>query len=115
MTTPDIAEQIRNKILEWQKQRYAVVSEQAKQIIVATVSAIYYDPHPGWRLPGGMMPWPSLEEGLSEIQQDAIKKLPEILDTIAENSPDKKSINTFCLLHISQHILNKMCPFDKST
>jgi hypothetical protein len=113
MPTPDIAEQIRNKILEWQKQRAASVSEQAKQIIVATVSAISYDPHPGWRLPGGMMPWPSLDEGLSEVQQDAINKLPEILDEIASQSK-AKNINTFCLLHIAPHILNKMCPFDKA-
>lgn len=109
----DIAEQIRNKIFEWQKQRAASVSEQAKQIIVATVSAVAYDPHPGWRLPSEMMPWPSMQEGLREVQQDAINKIPEILDRIAEQSPDEKTINTFTLLHVAPGILDKMCPFDK--
>jgi hypothetical protein len=71
-----IAEQIRNKILEWQRQTAARVSEQAKQILLAAVSAISYEPYPGWRLPTGMTPWPSMEEGLREIQQDAISKLP---------------------------------------
>lgn len=109
----DIAEEIRNKILAWQKQSAITVSEQAKQIIVATVSAIAYDPHPGWRLPTDMVPWPSAEEGLREVQQDAISKLPEILNDIAAQYPDQKKINTFTLLHVASTILDRMCPFNK--
>jgi hypothetical protein len=110
----DIAEQIRNKILEWQRQNAARVSEQAKQIVLAAVSAISYDPHPGWRLPTGMGPWPSFDEGLREVQQDAISKLPEILDELAEQSPDGKNINAFTALHAAPGILDKICPFDKA-
>ncbi|WP_442754685.1 hypothetical protein ACNHKD_17075 [Methylocystis sp. JAN1] len=109
----DIAEQIRSKILEWQQQRAAVVSEQSKQIIVAAVSAISYDPHPGWRLPVEMTPWPSVGEGLREVQQDAINKLPDLLDEVARLSPRGPSINAFVLLHAASDILDKICPFDK--
>jgi hypothetical protein len=109
----DIAEQIRNKILEWQRQNAARVSEQAKQIVLAAVSAISYDPHPGWRLPTEMTPWPSLDEGLLEVQQDAISKLPEILDELAEKSPDGKNISAFTVLHAAPSILDRICPFDK--
>jgi hypothetical protein len=110
----DIAEQIRSKISEWQQQRAAVVSEQSKQILVAAVSAISYDPHPGWRLPAEMTPWPSVGEGLREVQQDAIDKLPGLLDEIARLSPGGRSINAFVLLHAGAGILDRICPFDKS-
>jgi hypothetical protein len=110
----DIAEQIRSKILEWQNQKGVRVSEQAKQILLAALSAVSYDPHPGWRLPHGIMPWPSMDEGLREIQQDAISKLPEILDSLARQSPDKDNINAFSVLHAASSMLDKFCPFDKS-
>jgi hypothetical protein len=42
----DIAEQIHHQLQIWQKERSACIPEQAKQIIVAAVSAIVYDPHP---------------------------------------------------------------------
>jgi hypothetical protein len=109
----DIAEQIRYEIAGWQRRKNASISEQAQQIIVAAVSAITYDPHPGWRLPTGMQPWPSIETGLREVQLDAIKKLPELLDEIAEKCPGRKNINTFILLHLASGILDKICPFDK--
>jgi hypothetical protein len=111
----DIAEQIRKEIRVWQKQSGASVSEQAQQIIVAAVSAIVYDPQPGWRLPAEMVPWPSLDEGLREVQQDAIKKIPELLDDIVKRSPGDATINTFTLLHYSSNILDRICPFDKSS
>jgi hypothetical protein len=110
---PDIAEQIHLQLHAWQKESGARISEQAKQIIVAAVSAIVYDPHPGWRLPSGMGPWPSKEAGLGEVQQDAINKLPELLDEVARKSPDGKSVNTFMLLHMMAGILDRICPFDK--
>lgn len=109
----DIAEQIHHEMHDWQRRREAGISEQAQQIIVAAVSAIAYDPHPGWCLPSGMEPWPSMEAGLREVQQDAIKKLPELLDEVARKSPDGKNINTFILLHMVSGILDKICPFDK--
>ncbi|TLG73705.1 hypothetical protein [Methylocystis sp. B8] len=110
----DIAEQIRGKILEWQKRNAASVSEQAKQIVLAAVSAISYDPHPDWRLPDDMMPWPSMDQGLLEIQQDAINKLPKILDELAERSPNGKNIDAFTVLHAASTILDRICPFDKA-
>jgi hypothetical protein len=109
----DIAEQIRSEIRAWQKQSGVSVSEQVLQIIVAAVSAIVYDPHPGWRLPTGMGPWPSKDEGLQEVQQDAIKKIPDILSSLARASPGEASINTFTLLHSAADMLAKFCPFDK--
>jgi len=109
----DVAGQIRTKILAWRQQRAADVSEQSKQIIVAAVSAILYDPHPGWRLPTGMTPWPSMGEGLREVQQDAIDKLPELLDEVARLSPGGRTINAFVLLHAVSAILDRICPFDK--
>lgn len=109
----DIAEQIRREIRAWQKQSGVSVSEQVLQIIVAAVSAIVYDPHPGWRLPTGIKPWPSKDEGLQEVQQDAIKKIPDILSSLAGASPGEASINTFTLLHSASDMLAKFCPFDK--
>jgi hypothetical protein len=69
----DIAEQIRNKILEWQRQNAARVSEQAKQIVLAAVSAISYDPHPGWRLPTEMTPWPSWTKVCSRFSKTPLE------------------------------------------
>ncbi len=109
----DITEQIRKEIREWQKQSGVRVPEQVQQILVAAVSAIVYDPHPGWRLPTGMEPWPSKDEGLREIQQDAIKKIPDILVDLAKASPGEAGINTFTLLHSGPNMLEKLCPFDK--
>ena len=54
-----------------------------------------------------------MEDGLREVQQDAINKLPDLLDEIAKNSPNGKNINTFTLLHMMSGILEKICPFDK--
>ena len=110
---PDIAEQIHHEMHAWQRDRSARIPEQAQQIIVSAVSAIIYDPHPGWRLPSHMEPWVSMADGLREVQQDAIKKLPELLDELAQESPDGKNINTFILLHRISGILDKICPFDK--
>jgi hypothetical protein len=110
---PDITEQIHNELHEWQRKRAARIPEQAQQIIVAAVSAIIYDPYPGWCLPSGMEPWPSMEAGFREIQQDAIKKLPMLLDEVAEKSPGGTNINTFTLLHLISSILDKICPFAK--
>lgn len=62
-----------------------------------------------------MTPWPSVDEGLREVQQDAISKLPEILDELAEQSPDGKNINAFTVLHAAPCILDKIRPFDKAT
>lgn len=79
----DIAEQIHDQVQAWQGRRSARVPEQAQQVIIAAVSAIVYDPYPGWRLPGGMDFWTSMEDGLREVQHDAINKLPVRLDEIA--------------------------------
>ncbi len=94
MSTPDIAEQIRSKIQEWQAQRDALVSEQAKQIIIAAVSAILYDPHPGWRLPDEMTPWPSQEEDCARFNRTRSTrfrifsmKLPRTLRSPASSIP----------------------------
>lgn len=115
MPSPDIAEQIRRRISEWQSNSDATVSEQAMQIVIAAVSAIVYDPHPRWRLPREMMPFPSADAHLREIQQDAIEKIPEVLDEIRMKSGSKHAINTFDMLHLSSDILQKVCPFDKSS
>jgi hypothetical protein len=109
----DIAEQIREVIRAWQKQSGVSVSEQALQIIVAAVSAIVYDPHPDWRLPEGIFPWPTKGQGLEEVQQDAIKNLQELLNELAEKSPGEAKINTFTLLHEASNMLDRICPFDK--
>jgi hypothetical protein len=110
----DIAEQIDHQLQIWQKERSARIPEQAKQIIVAAVSAIVYDPHPGWRLPGAMGFSLSMDEGLREVQQDAINKLPALLDEVANGSPDRTNINTFVLLHMMSGITERICPFDKT-
>lgn len=109
----DIAEQIHHEMHEWQRSRAARIPEQAQQIVVAAVSAISYDPHPGWRLPSGMEPFPTMDAGLREVQQDALKKLPELLDEVAGKSPGGKNINTFTLLHLMSSTLDKICPFRK--
>lgn len=109
----DIAEQIRSEIRAWQKQSGVSISEQVLQIIVAAVSAIVYDPHPGWRLPAGVLPWPSEGDALQEIQQDAIRKLPGVFVQLAEKSSGGLHINTFTLLHEASNILDEICPFDK--
>jgi hypothetical protein len=109
----DIAEQIREEIRAWQKQSGVTISEQALQIIVAAVSAIVYDPHPDWRLPEGIWPWPSKDQGLEEVQQDAIRNLQGILVELASKSPGATNINTFTLLHEASNILDRICPFDK--
>jgi hypothetical protein len=109
----DIAEQIHHEMYEWQRTRSARIPEQAQQIVVAAVSAITYDPHPGWHLPSGMEPYPSMETGLQEVQQDAIKKLPKLLDEVAEKSPGGRNVNTFTLLHLLSGILDRICPFNK--
>ena len=109
----DIAQQIHHKIREWQRKKAAGIPEQSQQIIVAAVSAIAYDPHPGWCLPSGVAPNPSMETGLREVQQDPIKKLPELLDEVAKASPGGKNIYTFTLLHLTSSILDRICPFNK--
>jgi hypothetical protein len=110
---PDIAEQIHHQLQAWQKARSARIPEQALQIIVGAISAIVYDPHPGWRLPSQMGPNLSMSDGLREVQQDAINKLPEFLDDVAQKSPDGKNINTFVLLHRMSGLLDEFCPFAK--
>jgi hypothetical protein len=109
----DIAEQIQHQLHAWQIRRSARIPEQAQQVVIAAVSAIVYDPHPGWRLPSGMGFWISMEDGLREVQQDAINKLPDLLDEIAMSSPDGKNIDTFTLLHRMSGVLDRICPFDK--
>jgi hypothetical protein len=54
-----------------------------------------------------------MEDGLREVQQDAINKLPDLLDDIAKNFPDGKNIDTFTMLHRMGGILDRICPFDK--
>jgi hypothetical protein len=112
-TVADIAEKIHAEISKWQSCAGGRISEQGKQIIVAAVSAIVYDPHPGWRFPSGMEPWPTLEDALVEVQQDAISKLGPALDQIAARSPDGKTINTFEMLHSFHDTLQVLCPFQK--
>jgi hypothetical protein len=41
------------------------------------------------------------EDALVEVQQDAISKIGPALDEIAARSPDRKTINTFEMLHSS--------------
>jgi hypothetical protein len=55
-----------------------------------------------------------MDEGLREVQQDAINKLPELLDELAKGSPDRTNINTFVLLHMMSGITERICPFDKT-
>jgi hypothetical protein len=109
----DIAEKINAEISKWRSRTGGRVSEQSKQIIVAAVSAIVYDPHPGWSLPSGMEPWPTLKEALVEVQLDAISKIEPALAQIAAKSPDGKTINTFEMLHSFDGILSASCPFRK--
>jgi hypothetical protein len=78
----DIAESIQAEIRKWQSFTGGKVSEQSKQIVIAAVSAIVYDPHPGWGLPSGMEPWPTLEEAMSEVQLDAIGKIGPVLEGV---------------------------------
>ncbi|MEK4031917.1 hypothetical protein WOC76_00370 [Methylocystis sp. IM3] len=109
----DIAEKIHRAITSWESCTGGKISEQGKQIIVSTVRAIVYDPHPGWRLPSGMEPWPTMEEALAEVQLDAISKIGPALDQIAAKSPDGKTVNTFEMLHSFHEILRVWCPFRK--
>jgi hypothetical protein len=109
----DIAEEINAEITRWKVSTGGNISEQGKQIIVAAVSAIVYDPHPGWRLPTGMAPLPTLEEALAEVQQDAIRKIEPILTQIAAKSSDGNTVNTFEMLHSFHEILRVRCPFRK--
>jgi hypothetical protein len=109
----DISERIHAEISKWQSCTDGKISEQGRQIIVAALSGIVYDPHPGWRLPSGMEPWPTLEDALSEVQQDAISKIGPVLEQIAAKSPDGKTVNTFEMLHSFHGILENWCPFRK--
>jgi hypothetical protein len=109
----DIAEKIQAEITRWQSCTDGKISEQSKQIVVAAVSAIVYDPHPGWRLPSGMGPWPTLKEAMDEVQQDAISKIGPALEQLAAKSPDGKTVNTFEMLHSFHEILQVWCPFRK--
>lgn len=109
----DISEKIHAEISKWQFSTDGKISEQGRQIIVAALSGIVYDPHPGWSLPSGMEPWPTLEDALSEVQQDAISKIGPVLEQIAAKSPDSKTVNTFELLHSFHGILENWCPSEK--
>jgi hypothetical protein len=109
----DIAEKVHAAITSWESCTGGKISEQGKQIIVSAVRAIVYDPHPGWRLPSGMAPWPTMEEALAEVQRDAISKIGPALDQIAAKSPDGKTVNTFEMLHSCHEMFQVWCPFRK--
>ncbi len=83
-------EKINDAITAFEKDSGITVSEEARQLIVLTLSAVSEDPHPRWQVPSE-----ELDQRADRILQD----LPKLLPTGTEEERIKNSLTFFDVLH----------------
>ena len=96
---------LRSAVASWERKKSGrIVTSQAYEIIIQSISAISDDPSHQWSIKD--------HGDLRNAQNNIISSIPNILSEL-ESYAGTSRIDTFTLLHSISGLLDSICPFDK--